>query len=76
MSLDPAAHDALLHLLQPVSDRLAAASSQPPHVARADWLGPASDACERLEGELAARLGRALAAVDVALARIRTELAP
>jgi hypothetical protein len=45
-------------------------------VARGDWLGPASDACGRWEDELAARLGRALAAMDIVLSRVRTEVVP
>jgi hypothetical protein len=74
MPLDLAAHDQLLHLLQPVADQLAAAAAHPPHVAKGDWLGPASSACERLESTLAGRLGHALAELDLVLSQVRTEV--
>ena len=43
----------------------------PPTVSTDDWLGPASEACGRLETELRIRLLHAATALDEVLASVR-----
>jgi len=70
-ALDAAGRAELLRLLVPVADELHDALHDPPTVSPGDWLGPASEACGRLETELRIRLLHAATAVDEALASVR-----
>lgn len=73
-ALDPDAGAELLRLLGPLAHEVEAAVRHPPTVAAGDWSGPASRACEELEGELRGRLGAVLAELDVALDAARRSL--
>lgn len=70
-ALDAAGRAELLRLLGPVAEQLQDALRDPPTVARGDWIGPASEACGRLETELRIRLLHAATALDEALATVR-----
>lgn len=70
LSPDPDARAELFRLLAPVVDDAAAAVVDPPGVTSADWLGPASRACEHLEAELRGRLVVLVDELDRALARV------
>ena len=70
-ALDAAGRAELLRLLAPVADRLHDALRDPPTVSTDDWLGPASEACGRLETELRIRLLHAATALDEVLASVR-----
>lgn len=71
-SLDDLGRAELLRLLVPVVDELALAVADPPTVAPGEWLGPAADACARLETELRMRLVAALGELDRVLAAVRS----
>ena len=62
----------LLRLLASLAHDMGSAVIDPPTVSRDDWLGPASEACRRLETELRGRLVQVLGELDRLFAALRS----
>lgn len=73
-ALDPAGAAELMRLLGPLVPDVEFAVRHPPAVAAGDWLGPASRACDEMQGEVRGRLGVVLAELDAVLDAVRRVL--